>query len=1300
MPDNSQRRLAFTAVLLLLACGSLSAQQETSSLIRLNAGAIDTAAAETQARRQTLAAQTGKQLHLVQFSGPVQPAWVEQLVRDGFRIVNYIPDNAYLVYGEASSLRTMQTRAVTEASVHWEGPYRAVDKIQPGAKAAADPFKRPDPNLFAVQLVRDAAANAQTLAAIDAAKLEPVIRQSEVGIFLNLIVRLPVDSLDGLAARPDVVSIAPYNQPKMRDERQGMIVAGQLVANGSAPVSPGYTNWLASKGFTQAQFDASGFVVDVTDSGVDTGNPSDVRHFALYKDGNTNGAARLVYARLEGTPNNPGSTTAGLDGHGNINAHIIAGQVTLSNFPHTDTNGYRYGQGIAPFVKVGSSVIFDPNSFTFPNYADLASRAYSDGARVSGNSWGANVAGDYGTDSQEYDALVRDAQPAGSVVPVAGNQEMTFVFAAGNDGSAAQTVGSPGTAKNVITVGAAENVQSFSLANGGNTADGSDGCGIDDTGADNANDMIDFSSRGPCTDNRVKPDIVAPGTHITGGVAQDVKTMAGNGTALTGFDATGVCALPGGGTTGDPDNFFPLGQQFYTTSSGTSHSTPAVAGGAALVYQWFINNFSAPPSPAMLKAFLMNAARYMNGTGANDNLYSNNQGMGMMNLGTAFDGTARFYRDQLPADLFTASGQTRQWIGYIPPGGTGKPFRVTLAWTDAPGSTTGNAYVNNLNLVVTVNGISYLGNNFNKGASVTGGAADPRNNVESVFLPAGTAGNVVVTVVAANIAGEGVPNIGQPLSQDFALVAYNFQEVTGPPGQVTGLQAAAASDTAINLSWTAPLGASSYWVRRNGVDVTNVATTTYQDRGLTEQTTYAYAVVASNVFGAAPPSDPASATTLSWVAANPYGFRVTNPTTLTTTNATNYVFSGQMGEGLTSGIVRWTNVARATSGYVTPLGTNWSQLISLFAGTNRVIFSTTYPKPISTNFTAYDGAGDWAYQSGGWVTGANGGYGFGPWSNTVTSSTATLAATDEWTSTNMKVNSFYGFALRASAGSFGTARRSFAAPLAVGSSFTINFDSNLLDAGRSVGFSLADSNQVNRFTFFAFGGTPNVYGIRDGAGTNTNTGITYTTSGLLPVTFTLVTSNSYRFVAGTNAPITNALVAGGAISRLVASNASAGSSIDNAFYLGDMSILSPVTTNEPVRVAAPFVVQPVSVSTDGIPNAWWETYFPGNTAAWVAANDSDSDGQSNAAEYTAGTSPVDASSKFAITSMVRAGNNTTITWSAVGGKIYSVESNGSLAGTNWQSVPPNVTNSSGATNLSTNVPIATPEGFLRVLVAP
>ncbi len=340
-----------------------------------------------------------------------------------------------------------------------------------------------------------------------------------------------------------------------------------------------YLSYLTGKGFDVTT--TAGFAVNLSDSGIDNATTTP-NHFGLYRIGDPTVAAnsRIIYNRLMGTPNG-GSTLQGCDGHGNENAHIIGGYVPTGTvggvdfgaFPHADASGFRWGLGLAPFVKIGSSVIFDPDSFTSPNYTTLESTAYNDGARISSNSWGSS-SNSYTTDAQAYDALVRDAQPVGSAFPAAGNQEYIIVFAAGNGGAGANTVGSPSTAKNVITVGAAENVNPFS---------GADGCGIGDTGADNANDMISFSSRGPTADGRKKPDIVAPGTHVSSAVAQASiasPTGSGNGAQLACFNGGGVCGGVG-------SNFFPAGQQWYTASSGTSHSTPAIAGAAALMRRVF-----------------------------------------------------------------------------------------------------------------------------------------------------------------------------------------------------------------------------------------------------------------------------------------------------------------------------------------------------------------------------------------------------------------------------------------------------------------------------------------------------------------------------------------------------------------------------------------------------------------------------------------------------------------------------------------------------------------------------------------
>ena len=843
------------------------------NVITLKAGHLETTQTEVQSLRKAVGAFVGKRMHLVQFAGPVQPAWHEALLKTGVQIVTYVPENAYLVYGDSQSIGQLQNLGATEQHIQWDGAYADAYKIHPAARTVdsdGNPLT-PATDMFAIQLVADADANAATLKLLEQLKLEPFKRKNSALDYLNVVVRINPANLSLVAAQPDVVFIHPYYTRQKFDERQAQIVSGNLTGNG--PSGPGYLTWLASKGFTQAQFTNSNFAADVTDSGLDNGTQSP-NHPGLRLSGVAGNASRVIYNRLEGTPNNPGSTIKGCDGHGTLNTHIIAGYDDFPiGFPHTDVTGYHYGLGICPFMKVGSSVIFDPDFFTFPNYANLQSKAYHDGARVSNNSWGANVQGDYDLDSQEYDALVRDAQPTGSPFPVAGNQEMVIVFAAGNAGPAPGSLGSPGTAKNVLTVGAAENVQ----------ATGGDGCGLTDSGANNANDIIFFSSRGPCADGRLKPEIVAPGTHVSGGVAQAPNPGA-NGTADGCFLANGdgVCGLVSG-------LFYPVGQQLFTISSGTSHSAPGVVGGCGLLRQYFINNFIAPPSAAMTKAFLMNSARYMNGVSANDSLWSNNQGMGEMNLGFAFDGVPRLIVDQAATNLFTATGQSRTFTGGI--SATNKPFRVTLAWTDAPGALTGNAYKNNLDLTVTVNGTTYKGNVFTGANSVTGGSADVRNNAESVFLPAGAGTNFTVTVTAANINSDGVPNNASPLDQDFALVIYNVS-VPLPP-TVTGLQPAnqtvlgglPASFT-VTANGTAPL---SYQWRFNGALIVGATATNYVIAAAQPVNAGGYSVVVTNSYG----SMTSGVANLVVIPTVPLPFALNNSNVTWSTDNTNSPWYGQ-----------------------------------------------------------------------------------------------------------------------------------------------------------------------------------------------------------------------------------------------------------------------------------------------------------------------------------------------------------------------------------------------------------------------
>lgn len=763
--------------------------------IRLHAGELRTHLPALQAQRTAMESFEGRRLHLVQFNGPIRSAWVEQLKADGLQVVSYLPEYAYLVYGDWPSLQRLQTRSrASGTQVAWEGPWMPRYKAHPAVWAKAERMDGPPASRrLEVQLVADPVSNAVTLAGLAAAGGRTLAEPDALPGYVNRVLELEDSALQDLLARPDVVSVQPHVEPVLLDERQNMIVAGRLT--GGQPDAGDYLAQLASWGFQAAQFNQSGLIVDIADDGVDRSpgagvygvisqdayaGPVPARHFSLYVDGNRpigadppTGVSRFVLKSRWGTASTV-DQGFGRAGHGQLNMSILGGMVPTSapfaTFPHADAGGLRHGLGVAPYVRMSNSVVFDP-AYTEPPLASMLRAGHTAGVRITSNSWGAAVEGRYDLSAQTYDGLVRDARD-----DLAGLQQMIVVFAAGNSGPDVSTTGSPGTAKNVITVGASEGVLPMGAP---------DGCGRTDAEANDARDMTSFSSRGPTADGRNKPDLVAPGTHILG-MTMVTATSSGNGVIEPIYRGERVC----GAAPGNP--FFPAGQVWYAESSGTSHAAPAVSGGAALLYQQMLNNpsylatfrtpaGSAPPSPALTKAYLMNSARFLDGANANDRLPSAAQGMGLLNLGTAFDGTQRVIRDQAAADVFSDSGQVRGFAHTVTE--TGKPIRITLAWTDPPGPTTGASWVNNLDLVVVVNGVRYRGNVFaaSGGLSIPGGSADRRNNVESVHLPPQPAGaRVDVLIQGTNIAGDGVPGNADLTDQDFALVVYNATPQQGP----------------------------------------------------------------------------------------------------------------------------------------------------------------------------------------------------------------------------------------------------------------------------------------------------------------------------------------------------------------------------------------------------------------------------------------------------------------------------------------------------------------------------------------
>lgn len=709
---------------------------------------------------------TGKQFWMVQFVGPIKSEWLDNLKKLGIEIVGYVPNNAYVIWLDGNALTQLESLAKTDPTIQWTGEYHPQYRLAPAFRGAKAPQSA---TLTPVTVQFYNTPTVQT--SVDAVRAlgGAVLRQPQTILDLvDISLELPANQLMAIAGRADVFNVEPYNAPKKNDEAQGQIVAGNVTTSGAnvVPQPPGYLTFLNGKGFPT---DPTQYpIVAVADDGVDIGTTTPL-HPDFYKLGNpANPADSRLVASFNCTTN---PSAAGNDGHGNINAGIVGGYNDKTGFPYEDANGYQYGLGISPYGRLANIKIFrDGGAFDESQCgntdAGTVLKAYMMGALITSNSWGNDDFGAYSAEAQAYDTLTRDASSG-----TAGNQEMLHVFAAGNDGPGTQSVSSPGTAKNVLAVGATENVREDGVP---------DGC-VGDTSDHNADNMADFSGRGPTSDGRAKPDIVAPGTHIQGPASQ-----------APGYNGSGVC---GGDPTISPDpRYHPNGQTLYTWSSGTSHSTPAISGVASLVYNYYeriIKPGTTPPSPAMAKALILNSPRYLNGLETGDNLPSPNQGWGDTNLTDLFDNTThRYVVDQ--TTTFTSTGETFVKGGTVTNGS--KPLKVTLVWTDAPGSTIGAATVNDLNLEVTIDGHTYKGNVFNhQWSTPDSGSADTLNNVENVFIQSPAAGHTFsVKVTAANIAGIAIPGGVGTVNQDFALVISNG-DVT--PSAALGFASINATDS-------------------------------------------------------------------------------------------------------------------------------------------------------------------------------------------------------------------------------------------------------------------------------------------------------------------------------------------------------------------------------------------------------------------------------------------------------------------------------------------------------------------------
>jgi peptidoglycan hydrolase-like protein with peptidoglycan-binding domain len=261
----------------------------------------------------------------------------------------------------------------------------------------------------------------------------------------------------------------------------------------------------------------------------------------------------------------------------------------------------------------------------------------------------------------------------------------------------------------------------------------------DDQIADNVEGLVAFSSRGPVDGNRIKPDIIAPGTSILATKSSRARDPV----------TDGVSSNPQ-----------------YMFLSGTSMATPHIAGSAAIVRQYLKQLFSHDkdnkkwrkkarlqdpgPTAALIKAMLVHGAVKLKGqydpahNDSGGDVPNNHQGFGRVDLKQSlfpdafmeiYDGHSLLKDEEREYRFLINSNKSE--------------FKGTLVWTDLPNCN----LVNKLELKVSdTNAQQRLSEQYN-------------NNVQKFVIDKPNNGIYKVSVKCTNIS-----SIAGNDGQDYALI--------------------------------------------------------------------------------------------------------------------------------------------------------------------------------------------------------------------------------------------------------------------------------------------------------------------------------------------------------------------------------------------------------------------------------------------------------------------------------------------------------------------------------------------------
>lgn len=783
-----------------------------SKLVLFKAGVFDPALgvpAESAFGRSDIRDRSEGTLHfVVQF--PCVPGESERKLLDeaGAEILYYLPNNAYLVRADSSRVASLET----------ERAVRSIFRLPKFAKVDPALISGPGPDPT-VELVCTPGASGTPVAG-RLAKDFPSVRfiTSEYHHKGGRVVCAVSDKdltafLDEASGLEDVLSILPWQEKVLLNDNSIWVGQGYDTSGHTTPI------W--AHGIT-----GTGQITCVNDSGCDTdmcffrydataGSKTTSQSPTPPSTGTIEPTKKIIAYYVE-----PGAIDYDYSGSSFHGTHTC-GSVLGDNFATLSTpssGGHDSGDGMAPNAKLVMQDVGGASGLSGlqGDLNDMFLQAYSAGARIHSDSWG--------TESSNYDSTAMDMDEF-----TYRYEDFLFVIAMGNSGTAPGdgSIGSPATAKSVVSVGATTNGSSS-----------------------NANNLMDYS-RGPVDDGRRKPDVCSPGDYINSA----------------------------SGTTSNTDN-----NCSPKTLSGTSMATPTTAGFLTLMRQYFTDGWyptgtktaadARNPSAALMKACIINGAMEMTGTDLVNSstitrIPSMDQGWGRSHLENAlfFSGDPRRTRiwDIRNANGLTTGQQSEYTVNVT---ANTQPLKVHLVWSD-PESTTLAAtnLVNNLDLeVVNPGGTVYRGNVFATGQSTTGGTADVLNTVEGFVLNSPATGNWTLRVKATSVPGAG----SAPYSnrQGYALVA-TWATCTSTLAAPTGLSATDNGTTGVDLSWNTVSGATGYVVYKaigsspvagDYTVLVQQAGTTFTDTKVQGGYTYWYKVRATDNCSESPLSSATSAT--------------------------------------------------------------------------------------------------------------------------------------------------------------------------------------------------------------------------------------------------------------------------------------------------------------------------------------------------------------------------------------------------------------------------------------------------------